>query len=1258
ALRDAISSFIGISPVLKDTIWGYLEKYDLPVVVGLPSGTSVFQLPSQVYDMRFELNEVEARMERYPSTISYLNLLNSLISQETDVSDRGLRFVGIFRFIYDQVFGPFPLRAYADPKEKWQLVIACLEHFHLVLKMYDLRDEDIINAVDISQPSSVPPASNLEIQFPILELLKDFMSGKVVFRNIMSIILLGVNMLINERTSHTYGLLLEKAVHLSLEVIILVFERDLFLAEFWRPLYQPLDVILSQDHTQIISLLDSRIVGLVQLLLKANAAKCLIEDYAACLESRFDESAPVENTKDDAGVLIMQLLIDNICNPAPNMTHLLLKFNVDGPVENTLLQPKYHFSCLKVILDSLEKLLKPEVNALLHEFGFQLLYELCLDPCTSVPIMDLLSTNKYQFLLSTWTALVLPNSPQEQVNWLLESVHSIRQVNWLLESRAWLLKLLAFELHSADMADPLHKESCLAIIWKIFAQHSEVNYGEPNSAKTFVTHPFDAVNGTSKIKALELLEIVHFKPPDIGLRYPQFILNTKYHKKVEDILSNSAISEMGGVYFYSERGDRLIDLDAFHDALWQMLKFSTQPGDSPYNIPDKGEISEVIQKLLRWAWKYNKNLEEQAAQLHMLTGWSHVVEVSVSRKALFIEDHSQFLFELLDASLSVSASPDCSLKMALVLSHVALTLMAKLRDDVFLCPGGSDSDNVSCIDVFSLKLLPNGACHSILLKLIVAILRTESSEALRIRQYALLLSYFQYCRNVLDPEIPRSVIGFLVSEDQGDDELNLQKIDKEQAELARTNFAILKKEAEAMIDVVSKDAIEGSEVLKAMAFYALDTFIDIDEEKLLLSQLQSKGIPRSALLEISNFSVKDGGRCSVDSLQHLCTLEAELAMLLRMSHRYNKHGAQLLLSIGALEHLRACRAPELKSKGFSRHCGNMVGMDIAGEFAKRNVLVTSILRLVSCLTSLVDSSEFLEVKNKIVRDVVDFIKHHQLFFDQILSEDISLADEVTLEQIDLVVSILSRVWPYEENDGHGFLQGIFRMINFVFKLDVGSNGIGHFSDPVEKKRMWEVVMFKLCFSLASYLYFLITKKLMRLQVSDITGSPGDSIAQQVPTLDTVVYLLSSVTAALVRAGEEKVFFLNKIQNINELSRQEVDEIIDVCIRRDYLSPFDSIQKRRYVAMVEMCRIIGIRDQLVIVLLQLAECLFNILLIHLQDSNFDSGDISLLCEKLHPTLEKLEHLREDRLGHDLKLFHRTINMLKELSIRNLALKGIS
>lgn len=45
----------------------------------------------QVYDMQFELNEIEARQERYPSTVSFLNLLNALIAKERDLSDRGLR---------------------------------------------------------------------------------------------------------------------------------------------------------------------------------------------------------------------------------------------------------------------------------------------------------------------------------------------------------------------------------------------------------------------------------------------------------------------------------------------------------------------------------------------------------------------------------------------------------------------------------------------------------------------------------------------------------------------------------------------------------------------------------------------------------------------------------------------------------------------------------------------------------------------------------------------------------------------------------------------------------------------------------------------------------------------------------------------------------------------------------------------------------------------------------------------------------------
>lgn len=64
------------------------------------------------------------------------------------------------------------------------------------------------------------------------------MSGKTAFRNIMGILLPGANSIIAERSSQIYGQLLENAVQLSLEIIVLVLEKDLLLSDYWRPLYQ------------------------------------------------------------------------------------------------------------------------------------------------------------------------------------------------------------------------------------------------------------------------------------------------------------------------------------------------------------------------------------------------------------------------------------------------------------------------------------------------------------------------------------------------------------------------------------------------------------------------------------------------------------------------------------------------------------------------------------------------------------------------------------------------------------------------------------------------------------------------------------------------------------------------------------------------------------------------------------------------------------------------------------------------------------
>ncbi|KAJ4808768.1 nuclear pore complex protein (DUF3414) [Rhynchospora pubera] len=1240
ALREAIAAFVKVSPLLKDAIWKYLEQYELPVIVG-PSFTTNAgqQISTKLYDMRYELSEVEARRERYPSTISYLNLVNSLIREERDLSDSGHRFLGIYKFVYEHVFGPFPQRAYANPCEKWELVLACLEHFHMVLSMFWTKDLDYKGA------SVDPFAVSLEAQLPALELMKDLMSGKQAFRNVMNILLMGVNTLIDERSTKVYGHILEKAVHLSLQIILLALDHDLNLADAWRPLYQPLDVILAHDHKQIVVLLEyvrydllpgiqqcsikftrvlsSRISGLVQILIKAGTAKSLVEDYATCLEYRFDETQALEEQKDDIGLLILQMLIENIPRPVPNVAHLLLSFDVENRVERTKLQPKFYYSCLKVVLDNLEKLSRPDINALLHELSFQLLYELCVDSSTGGPTMDLLSTKRYQCFCKHIETIGVAPLPKGN------SYHNLRVS--ALHQRGWLLKLLALELHVADTTESAHRETCIAILLHTFGEASSSNSFQENINTSWNKIPLH------KNKLLELLNIVRFRPSDIDMKYPQTLTGTKYETKVLEILTLPESTELGGIYCYSERGDRLIDIDALEDKLFEM---SEQMGLNA-NEAEKEEFRVLTHNLMRWGLRYNKMLEEQTAQLHMLTGWSQIVEVAISRRMSLLEDHSEILLELLDTSLSTTASPDCSRKMAIILTNVALTCMAKLRDERFLCPGGTESDGVTCVDIISGKQLPSGAYHSILVKLIMALQRNESSEPLRRRQYALLLSYMQYCGSILNPDVPSSVLRCLLSGEQAeDDEFYLHKIGKEQNELARANFSIIRKEAQAIVDLVAKDATQGSEAGKAISYYVLDAFVSIDHDMFFLNQIQSRGLLRSILFDISSSSSKEAS-ISFESSQRLCTMEAELSLLLRICHKYGKHGAQILQSMSALDHLSSCALVSLHNVGISwmGHGGKeRIGWSHGQKF------VTPILRLVSCITSLVDSSEYLEVKNKIVREVLEFIRSHHLIFSQILKEDVKTTDDSSLERVYLAVFILCKVWPYEENDEHGFTKELFTKMLSLFNFDDSSSDSVRLSDLPEDKKS-EVITSQLSFSLISYLYFLVRKKEMRLLINDPSSSK--------PTLETLLSLLVSVHNSLEKAGEEIFVLLNKIRDINELSRQEVDEIIKLCSQQDWISPGDDIRKRRYVAMIEMCRMAGNRDQLLSILLQIAESIIHILLLHFQDpESVDHRDLSSFCEKLHPVLERLEHLKEEKVGQNLKLFHRSVSTLKEMSIRNM------
>ncbi|PRQ37492.1 putative armadillo-like helical protein [Rosa chinensis] len=200
-----------------------------------------------------------------------------------------------------------------------------------------------------------------------------------------------------------------------------------------------------------------------------------------------------------------------------------------------------------------------------------------------------------------------------------------------------------------------------------------------------------------------------------------------------------------------------------------------------------------------------------------------------------------------------------TLKMAFLLCQVALTRMGKLQDERFLFSGSFSYDNYACFDIVMAKQLPNAACHSILFRLILGALRQESSEALRRWQYALLLSSFQYCQHMLDLDIPSTVLQFLLLDEQEVEDLDLQKISREQAEVAHGNFFILRKKAQSVLDLVINDSTQGCEIGEMMSLYILDAIICVDH---------------------------DGVHSQNSMQQQAQTLEAELALLLKIKYLF------------------------------------------------------------------------------------------------------------------------------------------------------------------------------------------------------------------------------------------------------------------------------------------------------------------------------------------------------------------------------------
>ncbi|CAI5945456.1 unnamed protein product, partial [Closterium sp. NIES-64] len=464
------------------------------------------------YDMGMELSEVEARVEEYPSTLSYLRLHNTLLA--LDPLSRPVRFLDYFRFVTSSVFVPYTRRVYARADEMWQLLLASLSLFHLSLLL--LHRSPLPSAPPLAALSAASSSSANGLlpagATPGLLLMKDFLSAGPALRNIIAIITAGPDALLEERALRPQALsfALEDTVAACLRLLLLALSLDQSLADTWQPAVRPLHLVLADDVVlvtavmsfvryqpsdaiqrsaiELTSVFSARGVPLVAMALEVGMVQRLVEDFAECLDVSAstvsvqgvaahgdasgatvdgggeEEEGGEEGEETDCATLILQLLLASLGRQRPTLAHMLLGFDVDRPLAASLLQPNRRFSALRILLDLVlstgadadsdqsDATAPPRVSlrlARLREMSVRVLYHLAADPATSAPTAVLLQAKPLSFFAPLLSSALSAPLPRRSSS----PGHRVAA----LHERAWLLKLLALALHTTPPAPHAHK---------------------------------------------------------------------------------------------------------------------------------------------------------------------------------------------------------------------------------------------------------------------------------------------------------------------------------------------------------------------------------------------------------------------------------------------------------------------------------------------------------------------------------------------------------------------------------------------------------------------------------------------------------------------------------------------------------------------------------------------------------------------------------------------------------------------------------
>ncbi|CAI5459161.1 unnamed protein product [Closterium sp. Yama58-4] len=1114
AIAAAAAGLTGAAAAaLAARTWALEEFYDLP-----PTASATLeeqQRPSTApYDMGMELSEVEARVEEYPSTLSYLRLHNTLLA--LDPLSRPARFLDYFKFVTSSVFVPYTRRVYAKADEIGLL------------------------------PAGATPG---------LLLMKDFLSAGPALRNIIAIISAGPDSLLEERAMRPQALsfALEDTVAACLRLLLLALSLDQSLADTWQPAVRPLHLVLAEDVAlvtavmsfvryqpsdaiqrsaiELTSVFSARGVPLVAMALEVGMVQRLVEDFAECLDVSAS-SVTVEGAAADGGdggvtvdggeeeggeegseptdcaTLILQLLLASLRRQPPTLAHMLLGFDVDRPLAASVLQPNRRFSALRILLDLVlstgadgdadadtdadqsDAASPPRVTlrlVRLREMSVRVLYHLAADPATSAPTAVLLQAKPLSFfapLLSSALKAPLPRRSSRPS-------HRVAA----LHERAWLLKLLALALE-------------------------------------------ELLGTAAGVAEGGVFEVNERGDRLVDLRALSHILTQRF-----------ALLE-------AQRGPGAPFL----------------PGPNlgvAGSAAGSAEVrQEAVREALRFVWQRNRVEEEAAAQQHVALAWAQLLQMALSRRFELLPAHARLeaLLQLLSACLRAIAAPHIPLSLAKPISQVVLVAFLQLQHlssssptSSSDAPSSDDAGEVTWSDVIGHSSLSDASnkeglgggargagiggarargqvslaeSTGLLRDLLGALMRKDSSDSLRKRLYTSLLTFLAICARRFrsaDVDISPAVMALILRELPGEEtssDRSLDMLERQRREMQRATHALLSPHLPALIRTLSHDASSSpSPLTRSLALAALSSLLSHsadptaasaslaptngiatagrDHQSIfaqslgggqnqnlpigfgrlpdlapgmtsqlavastsaaaVLSQMQAHGMVQACIADISKGISEVLLLPSADAQRQAFVTEARLSLLLSIAASTGRQGLLLLLNAGFLRAMAACPsldAPVSESSYLAPQPVGLSSLDVPSESLCFAHLVAPVLRLLLALSTLAPPDASLSPhaapsdatsKADVASQLLHFAVHHEAMLSRLLEDRSPACNPTDLLLLSLSTAFLSRALLWANPSQLEGLRGLMLRAAAAYSVGDGESRVKYVRQRVARE---------------------------------------------------------------------------------------------------------------------------------------------------------------------------------------------------------------